>query len=136
MNIAHTFPPNYDQIVAAIPGVAKRSSIIFTYGDTIYVPSRAKLPDHLIAHEEVHSAEQARIGVDTWWFKYLESPRFRLEQELMAYQAQYKVLLHKHPRHIRNIVLLKISDDLAGAMYGNIVNKQEARKLITGGKKL
>lgn len=136
MNIVKAYPPNYDQITAAIPAVRKNPGIIFTYGDTLYVPSGVDIPDHLMAHEMTHTLQQDAIGIAAWWDQYLVDPQFRLEQELAAYQSQYKVLLHKHPRHVRKFVLMKISADLGGSMYGKIVDKEQARKLITGGAQL
>jgi hypothetical protein len=136
MRIVKSFPPNYAEIIKAIPGVKLNPNIIFTYGETLYVPSGNDIPDHLMAHEMTHTLQQDKLGIDEWWAEYLVNPRFRLEQELQAYRAQYKVLLHKHPRHVRKFVLLKISADLAGSMYGKIVDKDQARKLITGGAQL
>lgn len=132
MKIARSFPPNYEDIVVAIPAVKRNPNIIFTYGDTLYVPSGVMIPPHLHAHEVTHCVEQAKIGVDEWWSKYLVSPRFRLEQELLAYRAQYQFLLKHSPRHFARTVLLKISEDLSGAMYGSIVDRPMARDLITG----
>lgn len=134
MKIAYTYPPNYAEICRRIPGVKLKRSIIFTYGDTIYNPGRGSLPDHLLAHEEIHSAEQVKMGVVEWWDNYLSSPAFRLDEELKAYREQYRVL-GRYNAKLRKAVLFKISADLAGAMYGKIVSKDEARKLITEGNR-
>jgi hypothetical protein len=132
------YPPNYKQIVAAIPEVAKNPNIIFTYGSTLYVPNRSPIPFHLKAHEETHVSEQLMMGVDNWWAEYLLNPRFRLEQELLAYRAQYQAMRKKHsPRYQIESVLLKISADLSGEMYGDIVpDRLTARELITGESEL
>lgn len=135
MRIAYTFPPNYAEICRRIPAVKLRPTIIFTYGDTLYNPGRGLIPDHLMAHEETHAREQAEMGIDEWWDQYLASPQFRLEQELKAYRVQYRVAAAL-PRHMRKTLLLKISADLGGPMYGKIVDKEQARKLITGGAQL
>lgn len=132
MRIVKGFPPNYSAICAAIPAVKSKPGIIFTYGNTIYCPmGNTNLPDHLEAHEATHSLEQDKIGVDEWWARYLRDPRFRLEQELLAYQVQYRVLQSNHSRAERKFVLSKISKDLGGAMYGKIVDTKKARQLIT-----
>lgn len=132
MKIVKDFPPNYQQIIARIPAVGRRLSIIFTYGDTVYCPGgNTNLPDHLIAHEAVHSEIQAEMGVEAWWELYLTSTRFRLEQELLAYRKQYEVL-QRYDRATRRMVLGRISKSLSGAMYGKLVDKSTAQKLITG----
>lgn len=131
MKVVYTFPPNYDEICRRIPGVKMRQNVIFTYGDTIYNPGRGQIPDHLLAHEEVHSIEQKIMGVTEWWDNYLKNPEFRLQEELQAYRAQYRVLA-RYSRNIRKAILFKISADLAGPIYGRIISKDEARKLITG----
>lgn len=131
MRILKTYPPNYRKIVAAIPAVKLKRSIIFTYGHAIYCPSgNTNLPDHLIAHEEVHAREQDRMGIDNWWEQYLTDVSFRLEQEILAYQRQYSVLAN---RDQRKKVLPHIVKDLSGAMYGHIIDKQTAKRRITGG---
>ncbi len=132
MKVAYTYPPNYAEICRSIPAVKLKRNIIFTYGDTIYNPGRAGLPDHLMAHEEIHSAEQTKMGVTDWWDNYLSSPAFRLDEELKAYRQQYRVLA-RYGAKLRKAVLFKISTDLAGPMYGKIVSKDEARKLIMEG---
>lgn len=136
MKIVKAHPPNYEQIIAAIPAVKSNSGIIFTYGDTLYVPSGVDIPDHLMAHEETHTVQQEAIGINEWWEQYLADPAFRLKQEVEAYRKQYRVLCQNYPRHARRFVLLHITADLAGSMYGGIVNKDEAKKLITGGSQL
>lgn len=136
MKVIHSYPPNYEQIIQAIPDVKNTPTIIFAYGDTLYIPSGATIDDHYMVHEEAHGAEQLQMGVDVWWEHYLAEPRFRLEQELIAYRAQYKDLEANYPRHIRKATLVKISKDLSGAMYGKIVDKNKARQLITGKEEL
>lgn len=136
MKIVKAYPPNYDRICDVLPDVRLKPSIIFTYGDTVYVPSGVTLNDHLIAHEQVHVERQLAMGVDNWWEEYLANPRFRLEEELAAYRGQYSLLLEKYPRHIRKDILKNISKHLSGAMYGKIVDKDHARQLITGGAEL
>lgn len=131
MTIVKAYPPNYDQITTAIPAVRKNRAIVFTYGDKLYVPSGAVIPDHLMAHEETHTIQQSKVGIEIWWAQYLLDPHFRLEQEVEAYQAQYKILLSNYSRHWRRYILAQIVKDLAGPMYGNLIDEDEARQLIT-----
>ncbi len=131
MKISRAYPPNYREIVARIPAVKSRRGIIFTYGHTIYCPGgNTNLPAHLIAHEETHAREQDRIGIQEWWDQYLTDVSFRLDQELLAYQKQYSVLAN---RAERKKVLPAIVKDLSGAMYGNIIDPAEAKRLIVEG---
>lgn len=137
MKIVKGFPPNYADIVAAIPAVKVRPLIIFTYGDTVYCPhADTNLSDHLIAHEQTHIDEQAIVGPEAWWERYLAQPEYRLEQELMAYQNQFHVLAEKYTRNNRKLILSKMTKDLAGTMYGKIIDKKQAWKLITEGGSL
>lgn len=133
MKIVKGFPPNYSDIIAAIPAVKMKSGIIFTYGDTVYCPAgNTNLPDHLIAHEQKHIDEQKSMGPEQWWYRYLVSASYRLEQELIAYRAQYKVLQQNHSRVERKLVLSHIAKDLSGAMYGKVIDGKKAKLLITG----
>lgn len=128
--IVQEFPPNYEDICAAIPAVRRNPSIVFVYGDTIYSPSNAELRDDLIIHEEVHVERQT--DPEAWWQQYLTDPKFRLEEELVAYRAQWQYLMQNSERPIRRRILNSIAKDLAGAMYGKIVTRDEATKLIQG----
>lgn len=134
MKIVHDYPPNHEAICRAIPGVRGNNRIIYTYGATLYVPGgeKAIIPDHLMAHEETHTRQQGD-DIEGWWERYLADPAFRLSQEVEAYRVQWAVLLEKYDRGHRRRVLAEIVKDLAGSMYGNVVDKTQARKLITGG---
>jgi len=68
------------------------SNVIFTYEDTISTSS-GEMSEDLIAHEQTHIRQQAEMGADVWWKRYLEDDQFRYEQELEAYQNQYKWLV-------------------------------------------
>lgn len=129
MKIVEDYPPNFKQIVEVIPGASKKG-IVFTYGDTVYNPSKLEIEDHLEAHEAVHIEQQKKIGVEEWWTEYLKNPKFRLEQEVEAYHAQYKFVNKNYGRNEGTYVLKQISDDLSGDMYGNILNRKQARKAI------
>lgn len=128
MKIVEDYPPNYKEIIEAIPG-AKQSGIVFTYGDTCYNPSKSVIEDHLEAHEMVH-VEQQKNGADEWWAEYLKNPKFRLEQEIEAYRVQYQTVLKKYGRADATYVLHQIADDLSGTMYGSILSRKQARKEI------
>ena len=65
------------------------SGLVFAYYPYIHVYSGRLAPD-LIVHESVHLERQVLIGVELWWKNYLEDPKFRLKEELLAYKAQYE----------------------------------------------
>jgi hypothetical protein len=127
--IVKGFPPNIDELRARFnppPGT------VFAYGDTIYSPANVNLSADLIAHETTHFAQQARSGgPEAWWRRYIDDPQFRLEQELEAYRAQYATLTTL-PRPERRALLAHYCKSLASSMYGGIVTKEQARKLIAG----
>lgn len=125
-------PPNYDEISKHLD-IKSEPHMVFTYGDDIYIPFKtAKTPpEHLIAHEYVHSLQQKKVGPDFWWNKYLKNPDFRKEQELEAYRFQYQNLKENHNHKSRRYILKNLAEDFSSPAYGNIVTFEEAKKLIT-----
>lgn len=128
MNIITDYPPNYKEIekVFSLGDLHP----VFTYGDTIYNPHECALPEHLLVHERVHAYQQG-IKPKEWWKKYLQDPEFRFEQELEAYQAQYKFAA-KQTKDRNNLAkfLDQLAEDLSGPMYGNLVMKTIAKNMI------
>jgi len=130
VKIVKDYPPNYDKICEAIPGVVGNDNICFTYGDTVYSPSTDEFSDHLTEHESIHIKQQSKMGRDEWWDRYLKDEKFRLEQELEAYRAQYQFVYKNYGRENAYFLVKEISKDLSGDMYGNILKKKQARKEI------
>lgn len=133
MKISHSYPPNYAAVLAKFP-FAARPSVIFTYGDTVYVPDGTPLTKALQAHEQVHVERQcAAIGPKAWWEQYLESAAFRLAEELPAHIAEWQAHRRRHGPSPK--MLAAIADRLSGPLYENIVSRSQAQHLIlTGGK--
>lgn len=133
MNIVYDYPPNYIAITKAF-NIKGKTGIVFTYGDTLYVPGGpdVEIDKHLMRHEETHTRQQEPIGADVWWQEYLKDEVFRFEQELEAYRNQYRSMgqlsLEQRLRYLDHI-----ASDLSGAMYGNLLTKQEAVAAITDG---
>ena len=100
---------------------------ILTYGDTIYFDG--DLPFHLVAHEITHILQQEKLEVNKWWDKYFKDNKFRLEQELEAYQNQYKSQ-RKQDEVEAAFLLENIAKDLSGKLYGEIISLKEAKELI------
>lgn len=132
--VLKAYPPNYEQICSHIPAVRKNKHIVFTYGDTIYSPQGVNLPPDFLEHEETHVKRQSNPA--EWWAKYLSDVQFRLDEELIAYRAQYAYAVQHYSRADRRMLLTSMVKDLSGAMYGKIVSKKEAIKLITEGAKI
>lgn len=134
MKVLYQLPPNYEDICSHIPAVRKTKTIVFTYGDTVYVPSGQPMPDDLAAHEAVHVERQSNPA--EWWAKYLVDVQFRLDEELAAYRVQYAYAVEHYGRDHRRALLTHMTKDLSGAMYGKLITRKEAIALITEGAKI
>ena len=127
----HNKPTEYDIYNRAVKqfGVSFDDGTIFTIGDTIY--SRGELSDNLIVHERTHIKQQKEYGVKEWWDRYFEDEKFRFEQEVEAYQNQYKHFNETCMSSNKIDELLRLCAlCLSGSMYGNLCGYGEALKLI------
>lgn len=117
-----------DRIIGA--GMNPSPTTVYTYGETLYVPSGRPVPDDLMIHEETH-VEQQGASPDAWWDRYLIDPYFRFQQELEAYANQYRYLCSQHfDRNHRARILMDLSRILAGPVYGNLVERGDAYAMI------
>lgn len=133
VEIVKGHPPIYDKIVAAFPAVTRNRGVVFTYGNTLYNPGGWPIDEPLMTHEETHSAQQGKMGKDAWWDKYLVDPAFRTEQELEAYQAQFKVAKQRFDRPVWRRELKRLAKDLSSGIYGNILSYEQAEATIRKG---
>lgn len=130
MKIVHAYPPNIDAIDAVF-NVRSRKGVIFTYGDTLFVPDGGHVPPSLIAHEIVHSERQREAGVDSWWRQYFADLQFRLNEELLAHRAEYRKFCEFQRDSNRRIrFLTEIAHRLGGPLYGGLLKPADARRLI------
>ena len=85
------FPPNYGELIEYFDAnVLEEKKAIFCYGKSIYSPFNRKVTPDVEIHEEVHSKQQEACGnPEMWYYKYINDPEFRLEQEVEAYGTQY-----------------------------------------------
>ena len=137
MNITVAIPPIFKEIVAVFPEAIK-PGVLFCFGDTIYNPSGIKIPNWLVAHENVHRKQQAvHPGVTCgWWLDYLNDPKFRFDQELPAHIEEYKQFrIDNRGRNVRRLYLRLVAERLSGPLYGRMMTYTEARKLIKIGAK-
>jgi hypothetical protein len=99
---------------------------IFAYNHVIY--SNNDLPEDILIHEKQHFVQQDREGLDYWVQNYLNDPKYRLRQEIDAYKKQ---LAHCKPKGFRRAVMLDCIDNLVNGMYGDIITRQEAYRLLS-----
>src|SRR3990167_9686016 len=81
-------PPCYVLVSTYYPQALKGP---ITYGTSIYAPKGFYMDTPRILHEYYHMAQQKVYGSpQKWWERYVKDPGFRLQQELPAYQIQYR----------------------------------------------
>lgn len=134
MKIIIDNPPNMDELDAQFQ--VRGRPIIYAWGDVIYNPLNVVVPPQLRTHEAVHCRRQRALegGPEEWWRRYLDDPEFRLAEELVAHQAEYLTFvgLKGANRKRRRAYLNVVAERLAGEMYGRLVTRKQAMKLITG----
>lgn len=108
---------------------------VYTYGDKLYNPAGLTIEDHLMAHESTHADQQLSLegGPAEWWKQHFADPKFRLTQELEAYQNQYIFFCSRHgDRNTRARFLHVIAGDLSSGMYQIGLSYVDASRLIKG----
>lgn len=130
MEIRKEWPPNFAAIVKVFPK-ARTPGVIFTYGSALYNPSGRPLSNALLTHEEVHSRQQAAIGVEQWWERYLGDTIFRYNHEREAHVAEYRAVLEgENNRANRRSMLILIAQRLSGPLYGHMITLADAKKML------
>lgn len=125
-------PPNYEKILAVLPGAAG-PGVIFAYAPDVYVPSGKKLPPELVAHESAHIQRQAEIGVEAWWDRYLADKDFRYKEELIAHACEYDWLCRgAKTRASRRFCLKQTVRRLCSGLYGTGVTMERATEDLIG----
>jgi hypothetical protein len=129
--IVFEYPPIFDRILEVFPK-AKEPGVLFAFGDRIFNPSKAVIPAELLEHENVHGVRQIQMlgGVTEWWEQYLDSPKFRLAEEVQAHWAEYHVLATLGNRHDRKAALKQTAIRLASPLYGRMIGPNRARELL------
>lgn len=121
-------PPNYQEILLHFPD-ANRPGVIFAYAPYIYAPS-GNVPPELVDHEKVHIARQQKIGVEEWWRRYLTSPEFRFQEEVLAHRAEYRHIVQHGTRFARRRALKELAKRLSGPLYGKMCKPSMAEAII------
>ncbi len=128
MEIVKDYPPNIHEIAKKFK---LHKGVVFTYGNKLYNPDDGPIDTALLIHEQTHT-EQQGDDPESWWKRYISDPKFRINQEVEAYQNQYQ----RMKRNIKNLVKLEqrlnmIAQDLSGEMYGSVMSFENAKRLIT-----
>lgn len=126
--IINDYPPNIAEIRKHFEVDGKE--IYYTYGDTIYNPTGRKIDDDFIHHEEVHMRQQAAVGgPEEWWRRFIEDPKFRIEQEAEAYGKQVRYTRRKNAKRAL-IDHADFAKSLSGPIYGSALTTSEAYQAI------
>ena len=65
--------------------------------------------------------------ISDWWDKYLTTPQFRYEEELVAHRAEWRAYAKRRPGKDNMPVLNKLAERLASPLYGSVVPVEAAR---------
>ncbi len=110
-------------------GVDFNKGLIIAEGYTLHC--KFDISPEKVVHELVHSKRQTKIGKDLWWSLYLNKESFRLEEEVLAYRAEYKFICNNIPdRNQRFNFLHELSLNLSSKQYGNLCTYRDALLLI------
>jgi hypothetical protein len=128
MKIEIAYPPNIDAIDRVFH--IKGKSILYAYGDRIYNPMGVYIEPKLMAHEQEHGRRQ-QDDIEEWWEVYIRNERFRLQEEIVAHQAEYHYMLAQAAnRYERRSALNITAKRLAAPLYGRLITVKEAKKVL------
>lgn len=110
------------------------AQVCFAHGGAAYCPSSDYLSDDLMVHEGVHLERQEALGAygaNHWWRQYLVDPRFRLDEEVLAYGRQHAYLCQvERDGPTRYEFLCHLAGQLSSPMYGLGIDQEKARHQI------
>lgn len=124
------YPPLFDEISAAFP--VKGRTVIYSWGNRIYNPSKIIVTPELLAHERVHGMRQGENeqSIIDWWKRYIDDEQFRLSEELPAHQAEYQWLVDNANRKHRRGALSSVATKLSSPLYGGMLSHKQAKEFI------
>ncbi len=129
MKISTEKPPNWPDIEAKFHINFQQSGVLISYGDTVHVASGGISPDIRI-HEQTHLDQQAKMGVEEWWRKYIADKHFRVEQEIEAYRNQVAYIKrYVSNRKKRELYITGIWKNMS-EMYGDMISYQKAQEIL------
>lgn len=136
INIRPTPPPNWTQIQLYQNSHQYNppKGSVFSYGKFIYNPDNAYIDVPTYVHESLHLEQQKKLGSSKWWDKFLKDKRFRLEQELPAYQVQYHAVREfvKDEKRLKTI-LGSFANEIV-LLFKGLITKEQALKAIQSEK--
>ena len=143
MKVVIDRPPLWNAINAKFH-VAGRP-VIFAWGNIIYNPEGVTVTRELRAHEEIHGERQIdymhsqrwtqQDAIEEWWKAYIESPTFRLNEEVPAHAAEYKAYCKRHSgTSDRQRALKAIAEKLASPLYGGLITVGNSINAVVLGK--
>lgn len=126
-------PACFDRVSAAF-GLQDKRGLIMTIGATCWNVDGWHMDEPLIAHEKLHSQRQLAYGdLDGYLDLYLTNPEFRFAEELLAHQEEWRCIKDTIPlRSARRERLWVAVDRLSSPMYGALVTRGEAKRMILG----
>ena len=102
---------------------------VFAYKGDIF--SNHPIPPDIYVHEVCHLERQNKIGADEWEKKYLSDDKFRLDEELMAYRVQLRIVnKYTKDKNKQNEARVNCARALCGKLYGEIIDYAEAFKRL------
>lgn len=143
MNVIQGRPPLFDLIDAEFN--IRGKPILFSWGRSIFIPTGSlDVSPALMAHEGIHGARQLAYvretsftdeqRIELWWRRYIIDIDFRAAEEVLAHRAEYRHLCdHAGGRNQRRRHLSIIATKLSHPLYGPMMNKASARKVLTDG---
>lgn len=140
--IVKAYPPNYNDLSKVFPIKGKRG-IIYAYGERIYNPSGVVIHPWVLSHETVHCTRQLATdsdlypeeGLELWWYKYMTETQFRLDEEVLAHQAEWESIKQSHmSQRDKDRYLIMMAERLSSPLYGSMVTYIQASDLITHGE--
>lgn len=81
----------------------------------------------LVEHEFIHLRRISETGAIKWYLKYLFSPRFRINEEVLAYKKQIQVLRENNQK----VDIDKFAEILSSFTYLKMVTKDKAKSLLS-----
>lgn len=128
IEVIHEKPEIYERLHRTF-NVEWDKGIIIAYNGKIYC--KFNPPPQKIYHESIHLNEQEKLGNEIWWEMYITNDKFRLDEELKAYRAEVRFIRKAiKNRNDAFEMIRRIAHDLSSQIYGNIISKDEALKLI------
>ena len=129
IRVIETVPPVYQAILDS--GLNPTPQAVYTYGNTIYVPSGNPILEEILEHEKVHIKQQTEMDKDKWWERFLTDEYFRIEQEVEAYAVQYRFMCNKYKdRNHRDKILRNYGGTLGSPTYGSVIGGMKAMQMI------